>query len=136
ITDAIDKMIALANKLNQLNEIEVSADVSTKINQIESAISALDMSSLTDVIASLTTTIDLTVLNTAIDQLFKIAGKLAELNAVEVNADTAKAKVSGIMDVLTALDGATLAELIGAALEASQLEKAVSSINSMVSMAS
>lgn len=136
ITDAIDKMIDLANKLNQLNEIEVSADVSTKINQIESAISAFDMSSLTDVIASLTTTIDLTVLNTAIDRLIEIAGKLAELNAVEVNADTAKAKVSGIMDVLTALDGATLAELIGAALEASQLEKAVSSINSMVSMAS
>lgn len=136
ITGAIDKMIDLANKLNQLNEIEVSADVSTKINQIESAISALDMSSLSDVIASLTTTIDLTVLNTAIDQLIKIAGKLAELNAVEVNADTAKTKIDGIMDVLTALDGATLVELIGAALEASQLEKAVSSINSMVSMAS
>ena len=136
ITGAIDKMIGLANKLNQLNEIEVSADVSTKINQIERAISALDMSSLSDVIASLTTTIDLTVLNTAIDQLIKIAGKLAELNAVEVNADTAKTKIDGIMNVLSALDGATLVELIGAALEASQLEKAVSSINSMVSMAS
>lgn len=136
ITGAIDKMIDLANKLNQLNEIEVSADVSTKINQIESAISALDMSSLSDVIASLTTTIDLTVLNTAVDQLIKIAGKLAELNAVEVNADTAKTKIDGIMNVLSALDGATLVELIGAALEASQLEKAVSSINSMVSMAS
>ncbi|MGK9325235.1 tape measure protein [Aerococcus urinaeequi] len=136
ITGAIDKMIDLANKLNQLNEIEVSADVSTKINQIESAISALDMSSLTDVIASLTTTIDLTVLNTAIDQLIKISSKLAELNAVEVNAETAKSKIAGIMNVLSALDGATLVELIGAALEASQLEKAVSSINSMVSMAS
>lgn len=136
ITGAIDKMIDLANKLNQLNEIEVSADVSTKINQIESAISALDMSSLTDVIASLTTTIDLTVLNAAIDRLIEIAGKLAELNAVEVNADTAKTKISGIMNVLSALDGATLVELIGATLEASQLEKAVSSINSMVSMAS
>lgn len=136
ITGAIDKMIDLANKLNQLNEIEVSADVSTKINQIESAISALDMSSLTDVIASLTTTIDLTVLNTAIDRLIEIASKLAELNAVEVNADTAKTKIDGIMKVLSALDGATLVELIGAALEASQLEKAVSSINSMVSMAS
>lgn len=136
ITDAIDKMIGLANKLNQLNEIEVSADVSTKINQIESAISALDMSSLSDVIASLTTTIDLTVLNTAIDRLIEIAGKLAELNAVEVNADTATTKIDGIMNVLSALDGATLVELIGAALEASQLEKAVSSINSMVSMAS
>ena len=136
ITGAIDKMIDLANKLNQLNEIEVSADVSTKINQIESAISALDMRSLTDVIASLTTTIDLTVLNAAIDRLIEIAGKLAELNAVEVNADTAKTKISGIMNVLSALDGATLVELIGATLEASQLEKAVSSINSMVSMAS
>lgn len=136
ITGAIDKMIDLANKLNQLNEIEVSADVSTKINQIERAISALDMSSLSDVIASLTTTIDLTVLNTAIDRLIEIAGKLAELNAVEVNADTAKTKIDGIMKVLSALDGATLVELIGAALEASQLEKAVSSINSMVSMAS
>ncbi len=135
ITGAIDKMIDLANKLNQLNEIEVSADVSAKINQIESAISALDMSSLTDVIASLTTTIDLTVLNTAIDQLIKIASKLAELNAVEVNADSAESKITGIMNVLSALDGATLVELIGATLEASQLEKAVSSINSMVSMA-
>lgn len=136
ITGAIDKMIDLANKLNQLNEIEVAADVSTKINQIERTISALDMSSLTDVIASLTTIIDLTVLNTAIDQLIKIASKLAELNAVEVNADPAKTKIDGIMKVLSALDGATLVELIGAALEASQLEKAVSSINSMVSMAS
>ncbi|MEY8370119.1 tape measure protein [Aerococcaceae bacterium 50-4] len=135
ITSAVDKMISLANKLSEFSAIELPQDVSTKINQIELAIRALDMSSISDVIASLTTTIDLTVLNTAIDQLISIASKLSELNAIEVNAETAKTNISGIMSVLSALDGATLAEVIGAMLEATQLENAVSSINSMVSLA-
>ena len=118
LSETIDKLIQIANKLNTFNTIQLDVlGTQFKIIGIQSVLSLFDGSGLIEIIGHFMAKIDISILSDTIDKFVTIANQLVSLTYIPFNAESSKKRIVELKDILYLIDGAGLKELISHALQ-------------------
>lgn len=118
LSETIDALIGIANKLNTLNAIQLDViGTQFKIIGIQSVLSLFGGSGLIEIIGHFMAKIDTSILSETIDKFIYIASQFVSLAYVPFNTESTRQKIIDIKSILDLIDGAGLKELISHALQ-------------------
>lgn len=87
VISGVNKMIALGEALNKLNEMPVPTGVEQKIEAVQSAIRALSGANLGEIISNFLGNVNFDLAKTSFEKLIQLAEKMNELNKINISGD-------------------------------------------------
>ena len=139
VTGAVNKMIALGNKLNELSKIEVPTNIKGKIKAIKDVLNDVKegtgiLSGLGDAIAGFFQSSSTGNITKTVDEYIKIGHALINLGNVPINPETSKEVIKNINGVIEQLGTNSMAEWLGTVATADDMAKISASINGYITV--
>ncbi|OTP32642.1 hypothetical protein A5824_001937 [Enterococcus faecalis] len=137
---SFEKLIQLAEQMNELNNINVSGDVITeKINELKKVIGILTegdgiFSKFKEIISGSLGNETFEKANETFGLLISIAQSASKLSSISVNVSDVKDKIKDINDVIQALDSGSLSGAIGSMVKTAQINQVKSALDALVSL--
>lgn len=137
---SFEKLIQLAEQMNELNNINVSGDAITeKINELKKVIGILTegdgiFSKFKEIISGSLGNETFEKANETFGLLISIAQSASKLSSISVNVSDVKDKIKDINDVIQALDSGSLSGAIGSMVKTAQINQVKSALDALVSL--
>ncbi|EGO5060462.1 tape measure protein [Enterococcus faecalis] len=137
---SFEKLIQLAEQMNELNNINVSGDAITeKINELKKVIGILTegdgiFSKFKEIISGSLGNETFEKANETFRLLISIAQSASKLSSISVNVSDVKDKIKDINDVIQALDSGSLSGAIGSMVKTAQINQVKSALDALVSL--
>ncbi|EKG8791317.1 tape measure protein [Enterococcus faecalis] len=140
VISGVNKMIALGEALNKLNEMPVPTGVEQKIEAVQSAIRALSGANLGEIISNFLGNVNFDLAKTSFEKLIQLAEKMNELNKINISGDAITEKINELKKVIgTLTDGdgifGKFKEIVSGSLGNETFEKANETFSLLISIA-
>lgn len=140
VISGVNKMIALGEALNKLNEMPVPTGVEQKIEAVQSAIRALSGANLGEIISNFLGNVNFDLAKTSFEKLIQLAEKMNELNKINISGDAITEKINELKKVIgTLTDGdgifGKFKEIVIGSLGNETFEKANETFSLLISIA-
>ncbi|HGZ2521500.1 TPA: phage tail tape measure protein, partial [Enterococcus faecalis] len=137
---SFEKLIQLAEKMNELNKINISGDAITeKINELKKVIGTLTdgdgiFGKFKEIVSGSLGNETFEKANETFSLLISIAQSANRLSSISVSVSDVKDKIKDINDVVQALDSGSLSGAIGSMVKTAQINQVKSALDALVSL--